>query len=182
MAGTDPFPFDAECDIAAVTYGPGEPPDALIAAFVSRLTDPGYRVAGMVQRGACRDGHIGREVTLFPWEERLILTDAHDPRFAGIETRIMGVLDLRPDLVVLNRFGWLERCGGGWRRVIARAMDLGLPVLVPVPQVIFRDWLDYTGGLSVRLSGSAPALEDWWQSMRSEHLPGTRQNWCMTLK
>ena len=43
--------FDAQCDVAAVVYGPNDGPDRLLIEFADDLFRSGFRPVGVVQSG-----------------------------------------------------------------------------------------------------------------------------------
>ena len=47
--------FDAQCDLAALVYGEGQDPDAVLRDFAAELSARGLRAVGMVQAGQCAD-------------------------------------------------------------------------------------------------------------------------------
>ncbi len=54
----------------------------------------------------------------------------------------------RPDLLVLNKFGKTEAEGGGFRELIAEAIEEGISVLIAVPWRNIESWRLFTGGAS----------------------------------
>ena len=98
---------------------------------------------------------------------------AHDGRQCSIDTAqlaqvaatIAAAVDHGADLVILNRFGKLEAQGRGLIALVKRAADADIPVLVAVPEHRFAAWIEYAGGMSVRLPCRRAALDHWWQSV-----------------
>jgi Protein of unknown function (DUF2478) len=68
-----------------------------------------------------------------------------------------------------NRFGRQERNGKGLAYWIDRAIDADIPVVVAVASKHFADWIEFAGGMSVKLNCGRGALDAWWAkaSMRS---------------
>jgi hypothetical protein len=73
-------------------------------------------------------------------------------------------LERRPDVIVLNRFGSLEVCGCGLIEVLNKAIDRDVPVLIAVPDALFRTWLNAVQGLAVKLQCDRNDLDRWWKS------------------
>ena len=63
------------------------------------------------------------------------------------------------DLVILNKFGKQESRGGGFREVIARALDDEIPVLLYVPPEMLADFHAFAGDLAQPVS--AASMQDW---------------------
>ncbi len=70
------------------------------------------------------------------------------------------------DLVVLSKFGALERKGGGLRDAFAAAIDTGIPVLTSVSPPYREAWEAFAGPLSTVMPLDAEQIEAWWRSVR----------------
>lgn len=66
------------------------------------------------------------------------------------------------DLLVVNKFGRQECLGRGFRPVIARAMALGIPVVVGVNALNLAEFLAFAGGMAEALDPSPGAVLDWF--------------------
>jgi hypothetical protein len=60
--------FDAECDLAALVYGPDQDPDAVLRDFAAGLKAQGIRAVGMVSAG-CTARPRGSPT---PWKRALL--------------------------------------------------------------------------------------------------------------
>ncbi|MCC8963447.1 DUF2478 domain-containing protein [Bradyrhizobium sp. Pear76] len=69
------------------------------------------------------------------------------------------------DLVIINRFGKRERDGKGLGFVIERALDADIPVVIAVSRQSFADWIEFAGGMSVKLACDRHALDAWWRNV-----------------
>jgi ABC-type sugar transport system substrate-binding protein len=67
--------------------------------------------------------------------------------------------------VIINRFGKRERDGKGLSRVIERALDADIPVVIAVSSERFADWIKFAGGMSVKLACDPTALGQWWNNI-----------------
>ncbi|PGH57546.1 hypothetical protein CRT60_11745 [Azospirillum palustre] len=169
-----PFTFDDRSDVAALVYRAGENPDGVLAGFLRDLHGQGFDAVGLLQRSrtsGCGDAAFA----LFPPDDP---PDA--PRYGRVgdelddrARRLVELLEERPDILVLNRFGWQEANGAGLLDVLARALVREVPVVIAVPEPLFAHWLDLTGGLSVRLPCDRAKLDSWWRSLWQPHPPGT---------
>lgn len=172
-AGVMPL-FHAECDVAAMTYGPADDPDALLRAFVLRRLAQGHDALGVVQSHPL-DGPGGLRPTRF----RVISSEAGDgvaeiravpgrpcsAALPALGARMSRALVRRPDVIVLNRFGRREAAGAGLLGVLAAAIEVDVPVLIAVPDGLFGCWLAVAQGLAVKVAPDAGSLERWWRSL-----------------
>ncbi len=70
------------------------------------------------------------------------------------------------DLVVLSKFGNLEKKGSGLRDAFNAAIEAGIPVLTSVSPAYMAAWEAYAAPLSVVLPPDAERIDAWWQSVR----------------
>jgi nucleoside-triphosphatase THEP1 len=75
------------------------------------------------------------------------------------------------DLVVINRFGKRESAGAGFCCVIARAMELGIPVLTVVKQNWLDTWLDYGGEWVMTLPTDRACILEWYRNVSAPCTP-----------
>ena len=165
--------FDAECDLAALVYGPEQDPDAVLREFAAALNERGFRAVGMVQAGQCADSSLS--AILLHSGEKLLLAQDFDPAAKGCRLdlarlqnageRIAEALGQGADLVIINRFGKRERDGKGLGYLIERALDADIPVVIAVASDRFADWIKFAGGMSVKLACERGALDQWWDKV-----------------
>lgn len=137
---------------AAVVYGPGDDPDAVLAGVVSALRHAGRSVGGLLQHFGARLTPGKREMLLevLPGGEMIRL---NDQRGSGVQGCILNADALaraamafrqatldRPDLLVAARFGKEEAAGGGLRGELGEALLAGVPVLVAVRGDLLSAW------------------------------------------
>src|SRR5262249_54387727 len=132
--------FDAECDLAALVYGPDEDPDAVLRDFAAGLTAQGCRAVGMVQAGQCADSSLSP--VLVHSGETLLLAQDFDPAAKGCRLdlgrlqsageRVADAMAAGADLLIVNRFGKRERDGKGLGHLIERALKSDIPVVIAV--------------------------------------------------
>jgi Protein of unknown function (DUF2478) len=77
------------------------------------------------------------------------------------------------DLVVLSKFGQLEKKGSGLRDAFTAAIEAGIPVLTSVSPAYMAAWESYAAPLSVTIAPDPEQIDAWWQSVRpaQEHDP-----------
>lgn len=186
--------FDAQCDLAALVYGPGQDPDAVLRGFAADLAARGFRAVGMVQAGACADSSLS--AVLLPGGETLLLAQDFDPAARGCRLdlarlqraadQVAEAMAQGADLVIINRFGKRERDGKGLAHLIERALHADIPVVIAVGQENFADWIKFADGMSVKLACNRHALDAWWTnvSLRTQGVAGRQnhQTVCEVLK
>lgn len=186
--------FDAQCDLAALVYGPGQDPDAVLRGFAADLAARGFRAVGMVQAGACADSSLS--AILLPGGETLLLAQDFDPAASGCRLdlarlqkaaeRVAEAMAQGADVLIVNRFGKRERNGKGLAHLIERALEADIPVVIAVGRDHFTDWIKFAAGMSVKLACERHALDAWWDnvSLRIQGDSGgrRRQTVCEVLK
>jgi hypothetical protein len=150
----------------------------------------GYNAAGLLQRRRpyLQDACDPVEFYLTPGGGSDFCVETRDAaaqyragQFQGLCGRLLQSLELRPDIVVLNRFGSLEVCGLGLMEVLNKAIDQDVPVLIAVPEALFRSWLNAVQGLAVKLTGRDD-LDRWWSSLQSAPAEAAHSNFCGSFK
>jgi len=169
-SGTIPIrpPFDDRSDVAAVVYGDTDDPDRLLSGFLLDLQTQGFDAVGIVQvrREAPLAGRAAHGFRLVSGQGRPSADeDTGGECLAGIGRRLAVLVEERPDILVLNRFGWQELNGSGLLDVLQLAMLREVPAVIAVPEALFPHWLDLANGLTVRLPCDRAALDRWWVSL-----------------
>lgn len=182
LAKAERIMFDAQCDLAALVYGPDQDPDAVLRAFAADLGARGLRAVGMVQAGQCADSSLS--AVLLPGGEKLLLAQDFDPAATGCRLdlarlqnagqRIAAAMEQGADVVIINRFGKRERDGKGLGYLVDRALDADIPVVIAVASDRFADWIRFSGGMSVKLACERAALEQWWRNVAMRGPEGIR--------
>jgi len=164
--------FAADSDVAALVYARGDDPDALLGSFATDLVAGGFGPVGLLQRR--RGNRV--DYLLMPGTSAVAGLSAAAPSLLAAVRR-------RPDLLIVNRFGWAELSGGGLLGVLVEAVRLDVPVLIAVPQALFADWLAFSDGLTIRLGCTRTGLERWWASLSKPPQPWSRSpTICEQLK
>jgi uncharacterized protein len=162
----------------AVIHGPKAMTDALLGDFAREIQSRGFKVAGLIQR----NGDAGNDcacvmelIDLGSGEAIQISQELGagssscrvDPGgIAEAGSRLRVSLEDKPDLVVINKFGGLEKSGGGLADELLWAMAEGLPVLTAVSGRLVDEWLEFSGGHCDLLRPDESALWEWWGSQR----------------
>jgi hypothetical protein len=172
--------FDAQCDLAAVVYGPDDDPDRLFIEFADDLSRSGRHPVGLIQVGrTCLAEDPGLGAVVLPCGDVVSLVEdlpactAGCPRLdagrlADIAERLTDALAGGSDLVIINRFGRSEAAGGGLSDLITRAIRADIPVLIAVPEHRFAALIKFAAGMNVRLACRREALDRWWRSVADQ--------------
>jgi hypothetical protein len=177
--------FHAECDVAALVYGRGDDPDALLRAFALDLVARGNDVLGVVQSRPIEDAITANALQFVMLGEdaagasQVLL----DVELEKVASRLEAALARRLDLLVLNRYGTKEAEGGGLLAALSIAIERDIPVVVGVPEALFPRWLDVADGLAVRVRPRLDSLNAWWRALsRAPPRPVSASSVCEVFK
>ncbi len=161
--------------MAALVFSEDQKPDEILSAFADELMHRGHRVLGLIQRGHCGGPatrelfatllHTGGDVQLFQDLGSCAQgckLDADQLLRAGASVSEALARD-GADILIINRFGKLEKEGKGLLFLIEQALSADIPVLIAVPEGSLDGWMEFSGGLGVRLACSEIAVEAWWK-------------------
>ncbi len=154
--------------ITALVYADSALADQALRRIVRRSETAGRRLAGVVQRDTPRAGRTGCDMTLEELSTGTAIGISQDrgPHARGCRLDLgemaraiqlaSAALQAAPDLLVLNKFGKTEVEGGGFRALIAEAVEHGVPVLIAVPYRNIDAWRAFTGELAreIHLGGT----------------------------
>ena len=159
--------------LGAVRFDREERIDVVLEAVIRQLKAEGLRIAGFIQRATDGDETSRSSVQLesirdgrrFPVMQPLGAKSTGcrlDPR-AMADLCGLASLELQDgvDLLILNRFGRGEADGEGLRSVIEEAFQREIPLLAPVRDVYWKDWLTFSGGWGDHLPVDEQAIVDW---------------------
>ncbi len=144
--------------LAALVYATGE--GATVGLLAETAQARGLRVAGMIQYDDRRPDRRRCDMTLVDLSSgrRIALSEdrGKDTRgcrmsysaleeAAGMALAALESAEL-PDLLILSKFGKREIEGHGFRQVVERAVELGVPLLVGVTSDHVDGFRDFGGG------------------------------------
>jgi len=182
------LPMHAECDVAALVYGPDDDPDPHLRAFFERRLGEGWDALALLQeRLPLGDDDPRRRCRLRLAGDPEIDAAAADPH-AGRDVvtemggRLTRLIDRGPDVLVLNRFGRSEARGEGLFSLLRLAVERELPIVIAVPEGLFSTWLACAGGLAVRVWPRDGALERWWGSLGAASTASAEESACAAWK
>jgi len=159
--------------IGAICYDRGIDVDPLLVAVSDGLRQRGYRLGGVLQnavgdRGSCAPSvHVVdlQSGALFNiWESRGVGSRGcrlNEGGLIDVEPAIMAAIDARVDLLLINRFGRAEACGGGFVGCFSAALEAGIMVLTAVRESYLGAWTSFDGGLGTNLDPDVATVLDW---------------------
>jgi nucleoside-triphosphatase THEP1 len=159
--------------IAVVAYDDGLVRDALIAQCAAGLAASGYRLGGIVQSNAHRQGQRRCDMyvkdLLGGDEIKISLERGNEARgcrldqdaFARIDAWVERAVLEHVDLLIINKFGREEAHGRGLRAVVAEALIAEIPLLIGVSTQNLGDFLAFAGDAAIRLKPKIEAMTAW---------------------
>ncbi len=153
--------------------------DLLLSRFAAHLAEAGARLSGVVQSNTeCAGSDLcDMDVRVLPDGPVFRISQSLgagsrgcrlDP--AALEQAVGHVArslsgNVRPDLVIVNKFGKHEADGRGFRPLIAEAMMAGIPVLTAVNAANEAAFRTFSDGLAVCLPTRFESLVDWFSAL-----------------
>ena len=153
--------------------------DQLLTEFARRQIATGRRVIGVVQTNTDRpnDHRCDMDVQLLPGGRTIRISQDLGAGSRGCrldpEALEQAVAELGPqieagaDLLIINKFGKHEADGRGFRGLIARALELEIPVVVGTNALNEAAFLEFSAGFALKISADQTHLQEW---MDSSHL------------
>ncbi|MCB8836317.1 DUF2478 domain-containing protein [Aurantimonas sp. VKM B-3413] len=153
-------PDPASAPITAIVYADGAAFEAFLKDAAYRMTAAGLRLAGLVQHSEARPGRAKCDMYLQDLATGRLAGISEDrgpeargcvldtDRLARICEAAETALSADTDLLVLCKFGKTEAEGGGFRGLIARALDLDVPVVIGVPRVNLEPFRAFAADLA----------------------------------
>lgn len=157
--------------LTALVYADSALADQALRRVVRQYEAVGRRLAGLVQRDTRRAGRASCDLTLEELSTGIVIAISQDrgPHARGCRldlSEMARAIQLAsaallgaPDLLVLNKFGKTEVEGGGFRALIAEALQQGVPVLIAVPYRNLDPWRTFAGEMAreIHLTGTVDA-------------------------
>lgn len=150
-------PLQCSSLITAVVYSDSAAAARLLECAAGALADAGHLCAGFVQKDDTRPGRHRCDMSLVDLATGACIPISEDrgPGARGCQLDPHGLLSameqaleaLSEDtsIVVVNKFGKSEVEGGGFRPLIERALERGIPVLIGVPWRNIESWREFAG-------------------------------------
>ena len=146
--------------------------DALLAHVAAVLQAQGRALAGVVQVNTEIEGAIrcDMDLRILGRDETVRISQRLGNAARGCRldpgglAAAVGLVEHSLDgtsLLLVNKFGKSELDGGGFRPVIARALGLGIPVLLGINRDNLTGFLTYAGGMAQAIDADPDALLAW---------------------
>lgn len=155
--------------IVAVVYTDGTLAGRILERAASALEDAGHACAGFVQRDEPRKGRRRCDMILVDLTtgERVQISEDRGPGARGCHLQpdvllsamatAREALSEATAILVLNKFGKSEGEGGGFRPLIADALERSIPVLIGVPWRNIESWREFAGAFAREVEADAVA-------------------------
>ncbi|WP_158554754.1 DUF2478 domain-containing protein [Methylovirgula sp. 4M-Z18] len=181
--------------ITAIVYSDGGQFEALLQEVTAAMTEHGMRLAGLLQRSEPKPDRLKCDMHLqdLATGELHRISDDRGPHARGCvlnTDRLLRAcataeagLSSRTDLMILCKFGKTEVEGGGFRTLIANALDLSVRVLIGVPSINLTPFREFSAGLTREIAmselgsdGLAAARHLWPDLWLTRRNGGARMN------
>ena len=158
-----------------MTEGKGDL-DQVLYRFATGLKANGAHICGVVQVNSDREdcAKCDMDVHVMPTGPTIRISQDLGKESRGcrldvdaLEQAVVVVEDQiseNADLLVINKFGKHEANGRGFRNVIGRAIELGVPVVCGVNGMNRQSFEDFCGGAAEFIEASPDALTDWFNT------------------
>ena len=168
---------DRALPLAFMRYDTAPDGDQMLARCARNLQEAEYRVSGVVQNDRQRPGRRACDMfleNLTTGESVCISADrGNGARGCRLDHAALAqatlwaeqALTLKPQLLILNKFGKEEALGRGFFPVMAEALALDIPVLSGVSALNFAAAQAITGGVAMQIEPTEDAIEFWLQSI-----------------
>jgi hypothetical protein len=183
---------DSSNPITAIVYSDSAQFETFLQDVTAAMVDKGLRLAGLVQHSRPNLHRVKCDMYLrdLATGEFHAISDDRGPHARGCvlnTDRLLHAcqaaqagLTCQTDLLVLCKFGKTEVEGGGFRTLIARALELCVPVLIGVPRVNVAPFREFSGGfareveLTQLVAGRSADAERLWSLCVPENLAEAR--------
>ncbi|AZO23584.1 DUF2478 domain-containing protein [Mesorhizobium sp. M1E.F.Ca.ET.045.02.1.1] len=150
----------ADCPITAIVYSNGAEFEAFLQEITTIMAERGVRLAGLVQLSEKKPDRVKCDMHLrdLASGELHSISDDRGPHSRGCvlnTDRLLRACEAagtelsgKTDLLVLCKFGKTEVEGGGFRALIAKALELSVPVLIGVPAINLAPFREFAADLA----------------------------------
>jgi len=171
--------LDHPIAIAAVLSDGSAPINAVLAELARRLAGEGRHIAGVLQLMPEGAPPTNCDMTLFvlPDGPRIGISQALGQHATGCRLdhealeEAAGLVDRSleggADVLIVNKFGKREGEGAGFRQTIARAVALGIPVLVGIAEAELPSFESFVGDGADVLPASLDHILAWYRARQA---------------
>ena len=177
------LPDMAPAPFAAAVYPAKKGGCKGLAPFVENLKKSDFLVGGIIQEKVSMGNGGMRRVdavdiatgwriplnqpTPETWRNRVCSLDLS--ALAEATAILRRATAARVDLMVVEKFGDVERDGAGLADDIFQGIAAGIPLLIAVPETNLPAWTERTGGMGAVLPCDEKAFQEWWASVRRDN-------------
>jgi nucleoside-triphosphatase THEP1 len=152
-------------------YDDGPAFDADLFALAGRLRADGLKLAGIAQTQAARPGRRRCDMVVEDLSTGLRETISEDrgegargcrldlAALGRLQTLVDSSLQGPVDLLLVNKFGKEEAEGRGLRGTVARAVELGIPVVIGVPRRNLDAFRAFCGDIAEEIAPDGANLD-----------------------
>ncbi|MGO4558161.1 DUF2478 domain-containing protein [Mesorhizobium sp. 2RAF21] len=149
-----------DCPITAIIYSDSSAFEIFLREATTAIAARGLRLAGLVQHSEAKPDRLKCDMHLedLATGKRYGISDDRGPHARGCVLNpdqlaracqaAEQALSVRTDFLVLSKFGKTEAEGGGFRGLMARALELSVPVLIGIPLVNLASFREFADGLA----------------------------------
>lgn len=164
--------------LAAIRYANGFQVDPLLCQVAKTLKAEGFKLAGHLQsehpggENCCSIMNLQNISTGHSTQISQSLGAASrgcrlDPQaLAETVGQLMNEINPDIDLLIINRFGKAETEGQGFRSVIEKCFEYGVPVLTAVRAPYLDGWKTFGGSYAIELENNQAAILNWFRSYK----------------
>lgn len=146
--------------ITAVVYSKGSDFERFVREITKTMKDKGMRLAGLIQHSESRPDRAKCDMCLRDLSSDMLygISEDRGPEARGCVLNTDQLLaaceaageglSAKTELLVLSKFGKTEVEGSGFRSLIARALELSVPVLIGVPEINLAAFRTFSAGLA----------------------------------
>ena len=154
--------------------------DLLLQSFSDALLGLGHQPVGTVQinTGCAEPGQCDMDVKVLPAGPTIRISQSLGTGSRGcrldpsaLEQAVaLTERQVKPgvDCLIVNKFGKHEASGGGFRPVIAKALEYDVPVIVGISRLNLDEFLEFTGGMAAEVTPDLQSLLAWFSENGDE--------------
>lgn len=146
--------------ITGIVYSSGSEFEIILRDMAAKMAQTGLRLAGLIQHSQPKPGRVKCDMFLHDLATGGLhpISDDRGPEARGCALNpdrllracdaAMAGLSGETDILVLCKFGKAEVEGGGFRTLMASALEFGVPVLIGVPLINLPAFRQFAGDLA----------------------------------
>lgn len=170
-------PTAPQLPIAAIIHDSAEIADQTLQPFIQYLQEQGQTVLGVVQAPEEVSFAYRTQMGIINLSNGVFTSIAQDlgahntsccldsEAISNASIILKQARALKPDLIVVNRFGKLEAEGEGFADEMLEIMSTGMPMLTVVATRFLDPWREFTGGLATEITPDLDQIKDWYANI-----------------